>query len=203
MAGAANLGAAVRVLPHVSAPDDFPARSEEELLHAVARGDRSAFAELYDRTAPWLAARLRRRVGTSGDSAGRVEEILQDTFLTVWRAASGYAGSGAAVGWIWTIARNRMVEVARRDRIRISPADELGEQLTASPSAEHVALSDLYGEQLESALATLSPELRSVLEATVLDGMSVRETATWLGIPEATVKTRAFRARRHLRQALS
>ncbi len=194
----ANLCAGGCVLSGVTEDRDEPVVAEEDLLRAVAHGDRAAFAELYDRTAPWLAVRLRRRC----ESATEVEEILQDTFLAVWRSAAGFTGSGPAAGWVWTIARNRMVHLARRDRARSPLADD-DPRLPPSPSAEHLALSDLYGAQVESALAALSPQLRLVLQATVLDGLSVRETATWLGIPESTVKTRAFRARRQLRKALS
>lgn len=178
---------------------DDPEVAEEALLRAVARGDRAAFTELYDRTAPWLAVRLRRRCGT----AAEVEEIVQDTFLAVWRSAGGFSGSGSAAGWIWTIARNRMIHLARQARTRSRLVDGEDLRLAPSPSAEHLALSDLYGAQVETALAALSPQLRLVLQATVLDGMSVRETASWLGIPEATVKTRAFRARQQLRKAMS
>jgi RNA polymerase sigma-70 factor (ECF subfamily) len=56
---------------------------------------------------------------------------------------------------------------------------------------------------LAGALARLSPELRAVIQATVLDGLSTRETALLLGIPVGTVKTRAMRARRQLREELT
>ncbi len=60
-----------------------------------------------------------------------------------------------------------------------------------------------YDARLEQALRRLSPELRAVLQATVLDGLTVREAALVLGLPEGTVKTRAMRARRELRASLS
>ena len=74
---------------------------------------------------------------------------------------------------------------------------------TTVPSAESVVVDRLYDSSLESALARLSPELRQVLQATVLDGLSIKETAVLLGIPEGTVKTRASRARATLRQGLA
>jgi RNA polymerase sigma-70 factor (ECF subfamily) len=60
-----------------------------------------------------------------------------------------------------------------------------------------------FDDRLEGALHRLAPELRAVLQATVLDGLTVREAAVLLGLPEGTVKTRAMRARRELRAALS
>jgi RNA polymerase sigma-70 factor (ECF subfamily) len=172
---------------------------EAELVRMVSRGDRAAFAELYRRTSPWLAVRLRRRC--ADDQV--VAEVMQETYLAVWRAAGGFAGSavdGSAVGWLWTIASHRLVDVFRRQARQA----ELPPQVPPhAPAAEEVALAGTVGHELGAALDTLAPELRDVLQAMVLDGLSVRETAVLLGVPEGTVKTRARRARIQLREALS
>ncbi len=74
----------------------------------------AAFDELYRRTSPWLTVRLRRRC--ADDDV--VAEVLQETYLAVWRAAGSFAGSGdrrgSAVGWLWTIAAHRLVDAFRR-----------------------------------------------------------------------------------------
>lgn len=67
------------------------------LLRAVARGDTEALAVLYDRHAGWLHARLTRRC----PDQETVREVLQDTFVTVWRSAGAHRGRGEAGGWIW------------------------------------------------------------------------------------------------------
>ncbi len=72
-----------------------------------------------------------------------------------------------------------------------------------APSAEQEALGSSYDARLAQALDRLSPELRAVLQATVLDGLSVREAAVLLDVPEGTVKSRSMRARRQLREALA
>jgi RNA polymerase sigma-70 factor (ECF subfamily) len=72
-----------------------------------------------------------------------------------------------------------------------------------SPAAEDEALSEVVGDEVGVALSRLAPELRQVLHAMVVDGLTVRETATLLGLPEGTVKTRARRARLAMREALS
>lgn len=170
--------------------------TEHELLRRVAAGDRQAFDELYGRTAPWLTARLRRRC--RDDDV--VAEVLQDTFLAVWQAAGTYQGSGEVAGWIWSIAGRRLIDAFRK-RARTARTPLTTE--TNEPSAEDTALSGSYDERLGAALHQLSPELRDVLRATVLDGLSIRETSALLGVPENTVKTRARRARIVLREAMS
>lgn len=176
-------------------PDD------DALLRAVARGDTQALATLYDRHAGWLLARLSRRCA----DAETVREVLQDTFVTVWRSAASHRGSRVG-GWLWVIASRRLVD-AQRARARTDLADRAertggSEWAATAPSAEERVLAGLEYGDVGAALGRISPELREVLRATVIDGLTTRETARLLGIPEGTVKTRAMRARRELRAAL-
>ncbi|MET8630265.1 RNA polymerase sigma factor [Kitasatospora sp. NPDC004669] len=174
---------------------------EERLLRLVARGDRGAFEELYRRTSPWLAVRLRRRCADEQI----VAEVLQETYLAVWRAAGAFAGSavgGTAVGWLWTIAARRLVDAFRRRAHHAEPPVAAAERAVV-PAAEDEALAGTVGGDVGDALRRLAPELREVLQATVLDGLSVRETAVLLRLPEGTVKTRARRARIAMREAMA
>jgi RNA polymerase sigma-70 factor (ECF subfamily) len=174
---------------------------EAELVRRCARGDRAAFDELYRRTAPWLAVRLRRRC-TDEDI---VAEVMQEAYLAVWRAAGSFAGAsvdGSAVGWIWTIAARRLVDAFRR-RARVAEPPPAISIAQSTPAAEDEALAGRVSAELGAALHALAPEMRQVLQAMVLDGLSVRETSALLGVPESTVKTRARRARIILREALS
>jgi RNA polymerase sigma-70 factor (ECF subfamily) len=173
---------------------------EEHLVRRTAKGDRAAFEELYRRTSPWLAVRLRRRCADEQI----VAEVMQETNLAVWRAAGAFAGSavgGSAVGWLWTIAARRLVDAFRR-RARHAQPLPVAEAVVA-PAAEEEALAGTVGDHVGDALRRLAPELRQVLQAMVLDGLTVRETAVLLGLPEGTVKTRARRARIAMREALS
>jgi RNA polymerase sigma-70 factor (ECF subfamily) len=72
-----------------------------------------------------------------------------------------------------------------------------------APAAEEEAMHGTLGDEVGDALRQLAPELRQVLQAMVLDGLTVRETSVLFGVPEGTVKTRARRARIALREALS
>ncbi|MFF0592374.1 RNA polymerase sigma factor [Streptomyces antibioticus] len=179
--------------------------TDAALLRAVADGDASALATLYERHAGWLHARLTRRCA----DAEVVREVVQDTFVTVWRSAGGHGG-GEAGGWLWTIAARRLVD-ARRAQERVTRAETRIVRADTAPdpqpapveSAEERVLAGLEFGDVGTALGRISPELREVLRATVVDGLTTREAARLLGIPEGTVKTRAMRARAELRAALA
>jgi RNA polymerase sigma-70 factor, ECF subfamily len=183
--------------------------SDRSLLADVAEGDRAALRMLYERHAPWLVLRLARRCA----DPGMVEEVVQDTFVAVWRKPRAYRAQGEVAAWIWGVAIRRLIDQLRRrtvrerllarvsTRERSSPAHE--PWLGASPSAEEQVLLGVEHGDLAGALDQLSPELRAVVQATVLDGLTAREAARLLGIPAGTVKTRMMRARMQLREALT
>jgi RNA polymerase sigma-70 factor (ECF subfamily) len=170
-------------------------RGDEQLLTAVADGDRGALATLYQRHAPWLLLRLTRRC-----SDGEVVDMaLQDTFVAVWRKPAAYQGRGDVAAWIWGIAIRRLI-----DQLRRRPMIAFGgsyEEVRVS-AEEEVLLGVEHGD-LAGSLERLSPELRAVVQATVLDGLTTREAARLLGIPAGTVKTRMSRARVQMREALA
>jgi RNA polymerase sigma-70 factor (ECF subfamily) len=171
------------------------ADGDDALLAAVTRGDRQALEALYRRHAPWLFARLRRRCA----DPGLVEEVVQDTFVAVWRGAGRYRGTGEVPAWIWGIGIRRLIDRLRRS----GPTPSARRSDSIVVSAEDEVLVGIEHGDLGSALGRLSPELRAVVQATVLDGLTTREASTLLGIPQGTVKTRAARARRELREALA
>ena len=142
-------------------------RTDSQLLSAVVEGDTGALRLLYERHAPWVSVRLTRRC----NDPDAVADVLQDTFVAVWKGARGYRGEGEVAGWLWGIAIRRLL---------------VGVE---------------YGG-LGAALAALSPEMRAVVQATVLDGLTTREAAQLLGVPENTVKTRLHRAKAQLRAQL-
>ena len=170
-------------------------RSDVEVLAAIAAGDRGALRIMYDRHAPWLALRLARRCG----DPGIVDETLQDTFVAVWRGAGRYTGQGDVGAWIWGIAIRRLIDALRR-----RPRGEvLVAEVEDRRSAEEEVLLGVEFGDLGGALGRLSPELRAVVQATVLDGLTSREAGRLLGIPSGTVKTRMMRARAQLREELA
>jgi RNA polymerase sigma factor (sigma-70 family) len=180
---------------HVENPRTAEAQ-DDTLLAAVADGDRQALRTLYESHAPWLLIRLSRRCA----DPGVVEEVLQDTFLAVWKGASRFRGEGEVAAWIWGIGIRKLI-----DRVRGHPLPLLlaHPQSGVVVSAEDEVLLGVEHGDLALALNTLSPELRAVMQATVLDGLTTREAGRLLGIPQGTVKTRMMRARQELREALA
>src|SRR5216683_224467 len=82
---------------------------DDELIAAMAGGDDTALRELFARHAPWLAARLRPIL-----PAAEVEDVLQESFLAVWRGARGYRPEGSPGGWLWGITRRQAALWLRR-----------------------------------------------------------------------------------------
>ncbi len=182
--------------------------SDAALLAAVGDGDRGALRDLYERHAPWLQMRLSRRCA----DPGMVDEVLQDTFVAVWRKPRAYKGEGEVGAWLWGIAVRRLIDQLRRagvrerltPRRRVSLEDLKPARLHgATPSAEELVLLGVEHGDLAGAVNKLSPELRAVLQATVLDGLTTQEAGRLLGIPAGTVKTRMMRARIQLREELT
>lgn len=169
--------------------------NDEELLDAVAAGDRHALRTLYERHAPWLVLRLSRRCG----DPVAVDQAVQDTFLAVWRKPGSYHRDGAVAAWIWGIGVRRLI-----DQLRRRPAVTwTASQEEAQISAEDQVLLGVEHGDLAGVVDGLSPELRAVVQATVLDGLTTREAGRLLGIPAGTVKTRMSRARIQMREALA
>jgi RNA polymerase sigma-70 factor (ECF subfamily) len=181
--------------------------SDQALLESVAQGDATALRALYERHAPWLVVRLGRRCA----DPSIVEEVVQDTFVAVWRKPSSYRGGGEVAAWIWGIGIRRLIDrLRRRRRLPAWSALDPDNLERASRgragldrSAEEQVLLGIEHGDLASALNRLAPELRAVLQATVLDGLSTSEASRLLGIPPGTVKTRLMRARAQLREAMA
>ena len=169
-------------------------RSDVELLAAVGDSDSGALATLHERHAPWLIARLSRRCA----DADVVDQAVQDTFVAIWRKPGAYAGHGEPAAWIWGIGIRRLIDQLRRRPVWRSDAQE-----ALQTSAEDEVLLGVEHGDLAGAINGLSPELRAVVQATVLDGLTTREAGRLLGLPTGTVKTRMARARVQMREALT
>jgi RNA polymerase sigma-70 factor (ECF subfamily) len=172
-------------------------KTDAELVALVATGSSVALETLYRRHAGWLTVRLSRRCA----DPAVVDEVLQDTFVSVWKSAGKYHGAGEPAAWLWGIAIRRLIDAFRR---RPPAAYQIVEtDLGLVESAEDRVLLGVEHGDLAGALDRLSPELRAVVQATVLDGLTTREAGHLLGLRPGTVKTRMMRARQALRKELA
>jgi RNA polymerase sigma-70 factor (ECF subfamily) len=170
------------------------------LIEAVAaRQDRDAFVVLFDHFAPRIKGFLMR----GNTPAGLAEELAQEALIMVWRKAGQFDRSRAgASAWIFTIARNLRIDIARREqraKLLDAQADENLEQ-PAPPDAELLA-SELERRVL-SALEHLSDDQMRVVRLSFFEGKAHAEIATELELPLGTVKSRIRLAMNRLRELL-
>jgi RNA polymerase sigma-70 factor, ECF subfamily len=174
------------------------AMDDDELIAAMAGGDDTALRELFDRHAPWLAARLRPIL-----PAGEVEDVLQESFLAFWRGASGYRPQGSPGGWLWGITRRQAALWLRRRGPGGLPLAAIagdGGQFDADPAEAAVCRAELA-----DAVRALGPEgsaMRDVWRLMYVEDRTVAEVAGLMGVPEGTVKSRAHRIRQLMRAVI-
>lgn len=181
------------------------------LLRQIGNGDAQALSRLYDRYARLVFSLALRIVGR----VDLAEEVTQDVFLRVWEKASQYnPRRGSVKTWLVTIARNRTLDVLRRQKRRPpswhdirTPEGEgewFSEQIVADgPTVEETIQHDWEVQRVRVALAQLAPEKRQVLLLAYFEGLSHQEMAERLGLPLGTVKSRLRAALQALHRALA
>lgn len=183
---------------------DPPAPTEDAaLLAAIAQRDADALADLHDRHAPLLLALVRRVLGSDDDA----EEIVQETFLQVWRQAPRYDPERASVStWLVLIARSRAIDRARSRGVRARAEEQVALEPTPDPQESNGQVGAVLDHErrlrVRRALGGLPVEQRAVLEMAYFDGLTQREIAEHTGTPLGTVKTRTLLAMKKLRDEL-
>ncbi len=171
-----------------------------DLMRAFARRDPRAADELYARFAPRIYGLGMVMLG----NAGHAEDLVQDTFVKVWRNAQAYDPSRGSVDtWVLLIARSLAVDLIRRKVLetRILASQETPE-VAAEPGPEDQAESRDLADRARQAMHSLSPGQRAALELAYFGGKSSAEVAELEGIPVGTAKTRIRTALMKLREAL-
>ena len=171
------------------------------VAHVVAirdRQDRAAFAEVFAHFAPRVKSFLMR----SGASPDVAEECAQDVMATLWRKAHQFDPAKASVStWIFTIARNRRIDMLRRDR-RPEP-EELTWGPEPEPDQEDAMALQQETERLGEALASLPEKQRVLIEQAYFGDLSHSEIAARTGLPLGTIKSRIRLALDRLRHAMT
>jgi RNA polymerase sigma-70 factor (ECF subfamily) len=158
-----------------------------ELIERVAGRDKAAFAELFRYFAPRIKAYGIR----NGATSAAAEELAQEAMISVWRQAQRFDPQRAGgATWIFTIARNRRIDMWRREsRPEIDPDDPtLDEGPEDTPDAIHEARQ--AGTRLREAVNTLPREQAEILHKTYFEDKSHNAISQELGLPLGTVKSR-------------
>jgi RNA polymerase sigma-70 factor (ECF subfamily) len=159
--------------------------------------DRAAFSEIFDHFAPRVKGFLMK----SGADASLAEECTQDVMAALWHKAHQFDASRASVAtWIFTIARNRKIDLLRRQR-RPEPED-LTWGPEAEPDQEDVVSLQQETEMLGAALAELPAAQRELIEKAYFGDLTHSEIAAETGLPLGTIKSRIRLALDRLRHAM-
>lgn len=166
-------------------------------MRRVAKGDERALSELYDRySRPVYATGVRLL-----RDAQLAEELVQDAFTSVWRAAASFDPKRASFAtWLHRVTRNRAVDLNRRSRVRPSSSGESPlRHVSGGPEPE----ASVDGWDVALALRRIPEEHQEVLTLAYFEGLSQREISHRTGVPIGTIKSRTTAALKRLRRALT
>lgn len=175
----------IEELGQVNVDEDSFDDLTKDLLAVRDHRDRQAFGRLFDHFAPRLKAIFLR----GGLVDGTAEDLAQDVMLAVWHKAGQFDLHRAApAAWIFGIARNRRIDLARRRPL--SQVEEFFEIESLEPDAVQIIALRQETEHLNSALARLSPEQSEMLRAAYFDDISHSGISEMTGLPLGTIKSR-------------
>jgi RNA polymerase sigma-70 factor (ECF subfamily) len=187
--------------PHPGTAGGLPANltHEQLLLRVATTQDRAAFVELFKYYGPRIKSYLLK----NGADSATAEEIVQNTFITVWEKAAGFNPKKAGPStWIFTIARNKRIDILRRQKF-VADIDDDSPVLAnlAAETTEEYADSQTV-EKLHSAIEDLPPEQADLLRLAFFEDKSHQDISDMTALPLGTVKSRLRLAMGKLRQAL-
>ncbi len=172
--------------------------SDAALVKDIAAGERRAMQVLFARHNVRVYRFVLRMVG----SEAVAEEIVSEVFLSVWRQAGQFEGRSQVSTWLLAIARFKALSVLRQ-RTEETLDETMAETIEDSSDTPEEALhKNATGAILRKCLTQLSAVHREVIDLTYYHEKSTQEAARIIGIPENTVKTRMFYARKHLSELL-
>ncbi|HEY1128321.1 MAG TPA: RNA polymerase sigma factor [Roseateles sp.] len=182
---------------------------DEDLVSLAANGDAGAFEAIMRRNNRLLFRTARSILRSDAEA----EDALQETYLRAWRALSRFRADAKLSTWLVRIVINEAFGRLRRVEAQVIPLDaamnstepETLMSLTADPDRqpERIAMREELRQLMEARIDLLPDTFRSVFVLRAVEELSVEEVSEVLGIPEATVRTRFFRARSLLREGLA
>ena len=175
------------------------ASDDRALIRAIAGGDAKALERLFTRNQTRVFRYLVRVVRNEAVA----EELLNEVFLGAWQSAGRYEGRSEPATWLLSIAHNKAVSSLRKKREVSGDFEAAANAIEdEADTPEVTAQKTDKGAQIRAAMSGLSAEHREILDLVYYQEQSVSEVAAILAIPEATVKTRMFYARKKLSEIL-
>lgn len=174
------------------------ATSDEMLLESIAAGEKAAMHVLYARHNVRVYRFILRIVGDTSVA----EDLVSQVFLDVWRTAGQFEGRSQVSTWMLAIARFKALTALRNRRHEDIEQDEVLQIADTADTPEAAMDRSQTSSQLRSAISQLSPAHREIIDLVYYHEKSVEEVGQIIGIPQATVKTRMFYARKHLAELL-
>jgi RNA polymerase sigma-70 factor (ECF subfamily) len=173
--------------------------SDEVLIALIAAGDKNAMQTLFSRHSARVFRFLQRIV----DNAATAEDLVSETFVEVWRRAGRFEGRSKASTWLLGVARHKALSSLRQRRF--DQLDEGTAALVPDPSddPEMRLQRQSSAAVLRDCLQQLPPAQRELLDLIYYHEQSLADVAQILGVPENTVKTRAFYARKRLAELMA
>jgi RNA polymerase sigma-70 factor (ECF subfamily) len=165
--------------------------TDEQLIHALKRGEQWAMSILYDRYARLvfsLAVKILQ-------DRGAAEETVQDVFVKVWRRCKEYdTERGKFSSWLTGIAHNQAIDELRRRRVRPAASEEeteeMNEVVDVAPAPLDIAMQSLEHRRILDALCEIPLEQRKPIELAYFEGFTQQEISEKLSEPLGTIKTR-------------
>jgi RNA polymerase sigma-70 factor, ECF subfamily len=174
------------------------ATSDDMLLKSIADGDRTAMHILYSRH----NVRVYRFILRIVRDTTIAEDLVSQVFLDVWRTAKQFEGRSQVTTWLLSIARFKALTALRQRRFEDIDQDEVREIADNSDTPETSLERSTTRAILRACVAKLSPAHREIINLVYYHEKSVEEVGQIIGIPQSTVKTRMFYARKQLADLL-
>ncbi|ULR46837.1 sigma-70 family RNA polymerase sigma factor [Rhizobium sp. K102] len=171
----------------------------KNLIGRVALGDRTAFAALYNQTAPKLLAICLRILKDRGEA----EEALQDVYISIWqRARSFQAASGSSSAWLSAIARNRSIDLLRARKPIADELDSAYDLADSAPDPERQTVTKDEGRRIDTCMEELEADRAVAVKRAYVEGLSYQELSDQFGVPLNTMRTWLRRSLLKLRECM-
>jgi RNA polymerase sigma-70 factor (ECF subfamily) len=171
---------------------------DRALMARIASSDKVALRAFFLRHQTRIFRYIQRMVRNEAVA----EELTNEVFLDVWLHARSYVGRSSVVTWLLTLAHNRTVSALRKRREETWNEDEAGQIPDDGDNAEVLVQKQNKGRLLRQCLAALAPDQREIMDLVYYHERSIAEVSAILSLPEGTVKTKMFNARKRLSELL-